>query len=453
MSEFKKAGKYTLKEFKISNMLGKKSVSVTQASDNIDDMDVKMLVYSFAINESMNSDCLNGSAKILDGIGLYYDFPLRGEEKLTITYEDFFGEEISDEFFIYSVTDLRPFKNSEADVVSYNIHFVSVGKFIADTRMVRKSYEGPVTNMVVDVFDKCYSSHPSGIEGTKKELDTGGEEGRTEGEVKLVVPNFSASETMAFFARNAYGGEDKTSSYSFFETREKYWFTTIDHMISKDLFASTEEQSTKPTFEYSVLPDETPLGQYRMMQGILSLDMGTPFNTLNDLESGSYHKRTIEIDYLTKRQTTTDYSYYDSMPAYNEYMGSDGSALVPQHTREFVDAFLTEGKQYLVLKDYPDEGNPNVPTIRPKTYAANMISPSWANIFHHNTNSMNIKVYGRNTIFAGETVEVLLDEFRVNPSRQDDRLSGTYIVESISNEFIEDTYTQVLYLSRGGVGE
>lgn len=445
MVEHTEAGNYILKEFKISALMGEKerNVAATNKQDS-KDSETKLLVYAWSINESMNSDCVHGDALIYDGVGLYYDFPLRGEEKLTITYVDFFGDERTEEYVITAITDLRPVKRGgSSDLLEYKIHFVSVGKFVSETRMVRKGFTDKVSNMVASVYDSCYINGPDGI-GTKKNLDI--EE--TTDEVNLVVPYYSGSETMSFFARNAYG-EDNTSTYRFFETRDQYWFATIDYMIDLKEF---ESDITYPTFEWAIKQDDTPEGQYRKMQGLIDIDFGTSVNTMDDLNNGTYYKQVVEVDSNRKQSFTTDYRYHDNVPEYNTTLSTDGAEVGAVHTKEFADTFLNSGKRYVVMKDYPNSTQDNSMILRKNPHFDDMIMKSWATYQHHNTNQIMIKIYGRNTIFPGEMVTLLLDEFRINPSKADKKYSGDYIVESVLNEFVEDTYIQTLIISRGGIG-
>ena len=71
----------------------------------------------------------------------------------------------------------------------------------------------------------------------------------------------------------------------------------------------------------------------------------------------------------------------------------------------------------------------------------------------YSRNRLEISVYGRNAIMAGEVVKLKMDQFAVNPAKEDHTMSGEYVVESILSRFYEDTFVQVLTIVRGGIGK
>lgn len=432
------AGAYKLKQFQISNFLGE--TRTVKATTDVESVETMLLMDDWSLNESIHSANIHGAARITDAIGLYYDFPLRGEELLTVKYEDYYGNERTENLFIFSISNMSSAKGVNSDILSYTIHFVSVGKFVADTSMLRRAYKGKISDIVSSVFEEYYTNSDN---DSPKEIEIED----TLGEQTIVVPNYNTSEAMSFLARRAYGGLNNTSTFKFFETREKYYFVTTEYLF---------ENSVAPpyTFIYNVVKDETPSGQINKMKGIIDFSFSEPIDTLQDLYDGTYHKRVTELDYVNRKTIKTDYSYFDDMPDYNSKLGVSASRnLVPNHSKEFVDRFLRQGKNVMVVKDYPDATMGNMPSLRPKPYYAEQISASWAVTQHHSKNKMQVKIYGRNDLYAGDVVIMDLDEFRFAPSKQDMKLSGKYLVESIANEFVGDVFYQTLIISRGGIGE
>lgn len=433
MSNIDGAGGYILKKFEISDFMGNtRTVDIT---NEVGAVEAKLLMGEWSLNESLNSSCLNGMAQILDGVGLFYDFPLRGEERLTIVYEDFFGEERTEDMFIHSVSNVMPAKENSADLLTYTIHFVSASKFVSDTAMVRRGFSGLISDMVTEAFGRYFTQPEFGTEKTINVTPT-------EGIQNLIVPNFNGTEMMNFFARHAFGG---TSTFRFYENRDGYHFSNNEAII--------ENAGEATKFFYNIKNDKSAAAQIDKMNSIVDIQFGQPVDTLSDLYTGSYHKRATELNYINREATINDYDYSVDFPEYNNGMGYAGANLKPNHTPEFVSQFLRAGKNMLMIQDYPGAARQNAPALRPKTFHGEAATESWAVTQQHKHNTIQIKIFGRNDIVAGSMVELDLDEFRPAPSAPDRKTSGLYLVESVSNEFMGSTYMQSLVVSRGGISE
>lgn len=413
-----KAGSYQLKQFIISDYIGRVK---RQGQPSVD---AKLLMGEWSLSESVNSDCLHGSASILDAVGLFYDFPLRGEEKLVIEYEDYFGNTLKHDFFIHAITNVKPAKDNINDALTYNIHFVSTSKLEADKKLIRRAYHGLISDSVKQVFDEHF-------EGTSISIEP------TEGEQTLIVPSYTGTETMAFFARRAYGG---SSTFRFYENRKGHHFKTIERAIG--------ENKDVPVFILNQVKDETPEGQREKMNGIVDIKFGQPVDTLYDLYNGTYHKQSVELDYINRKAVVSDYRFAERFPdVYTDW------GLVPNHSDEFAKRYLDAPKRMLMVQDYPDATSQNKPALRPKTYLPEVASDNWAINEQGKHNTLTIKIYGRNTIMAGSVVDVRIDEHRPPKRSEDKRFSGKYFVESVANEFYGDVYMQVLSLVRGGTNK
>lgn len=423
-----KAGSYKLKHFEISDFMGR-SRKVDSATD-VSTVDAKLIMGEWNVVESVNSSCLSGSAQILDGVGLFYDFPLRGEERLRVVYEDFYGQERSHDFFIHAVSNVAPAKDNSTDLLTYTIHFVSSSKFHADTTMIRRSYHGLISDMVKEVYSNYFK--------TEKKINVED----TEGEQTLVVPAYTGTETMNFFARRAYGG---TSTFRFYENRDGYHFRTVENAVS--------DVKEVPVFFLNSMKDETPFGQEQKMRGIVDIDFGQPVDTLYDLYNGTYNKTAIELDYMARKAENTEYKFYERFPAFERNWGHSETKIGPAHSKEFVDTFMKSTKRMLMVKDYPDGNRQNNPAQRPKTYMSEVATENWAVNEQGKHNSITVKIYGRNSIVAGSMVEITVEELRPPKKKIDKRYSGKYFVNSVANEFLGDTYMQVLELSRSGTAQ
>ena len=85
MSEdgLRQAGHYALKSFSIVGAGGNK-------------VDIRTLIHTFNIVESMSMGSVRGSAVVYDSNDLITQIPIKAEEFIEIIYEDYFGKELTE---------------------------------------------------------------------------------------------------------------------------------------------------------------------------------------------------------------------------------------------------------------------------------------------------------------------------------------------------------------------
>lgn len=431
---YKPAGTYELVNF---------FVSTFESGSAANKIDLKSIVHTFTIEESITRGAVRGTAKVYDANGVFYSLPFRGQELLEITYKDFYDQELTEKYFVYAITDIRHPKTSDDSMLEYVLHFVSFGKFWSDRYRIRRVIaEGsgpsktylPISEQAQTLFDDYYASNG---QGTDKELHVT----ETTGPQKPVIPALSPEDAMHFLSRRAYSGEDKMNMFRFYETREKYYFADIDDI----LFDNEGEERVKFIYASGV-GDNTPEGEMRKMTNIISFEHQN-YNTMDDMKNGAYYRKVYEIDVNNRIHYSHSYEHQDR---YQDFTYPGLEEIKFPHTNTFINDHLNNWHLTYVVKDYPDSDAPNAVGLRPQTYYGDIYNNKGANIIHLGNSRMSVTVYGRNTLFAGDTVEIELPKFKVGPEKDEER-SGVYFVESVTNTFFENSYTQVLTLIKGGI--
>lgn len=427
----KPAGTYELMRFFIKPLMS--------TAENQQGIDIKNLIHTFTINESMKRGYVGGSAKVYDSQGVLYDLPLRGEEVLEITYKDFKNVEHTDKMFIYSINELKPSKTSDSKMLEYEIHFASFGKFISHRKRVREAFNEEVSKAAQSIFDKYYVAEG---EGTDKEiyiLDTDNIQ-------TIVVPAMRPEDAMHLLSRKAYTQEYSDQTFRFFENRKQYYFTTYE-----DLIAFDGGSSEIPIYYWNDLPDNTD--QLYLMQAIIDINFGETINTFKDMNRGAFYRRLVEVDYINRREIVNEYEHLVESENYIYPHELDGSRHRFIHSKDFIQTHLNEWDYRLVLKDYADIGQSSAPGIRPSTYYGETFPRKGSQFYHYDNSAVTIKVYGSNEIFAGSFISLDLIQFKETRLEKDESYSGVYLVESITNEFINDSYYQTLTLVRSGIND
>jgi hypothetical protein len=455
-NELKQSGHYKLESFKIKSF------------DRQREVDIKFLIHTFNIVESMSAGSVRGSAVVYDSNDLINTLPLKSEEIVEITYSDFFDEVRTDQFFLYSITDVSYAKENSQAIVKYTINFVSIPKLLTENERVAKAYKyDPVTSrsLISDyantVYDEYYSRPLREIGLTPKEIIVE----PTTGDQALVVTRMTPEQTMHFFSRKAYSQNSRTQSFRFFETRDKYFFVTNDYMTeyyakggigylgnsNYGLISPSEAASVglKPKtirrFGRNYALDKSPERQLAAMYELIEIDFGTRNDTIDDINRGAYKKASYEIDLING---TFQKIAYDHAEEYED------ETLVLPHNKPFINERITKERERFIIKDYASTGAATGTEVGSNKFYPELHNKKTTYFYHYEKNSIRAKIYGRNDLFAGDVIELdLISQADGSGKNEKDiERSGLYLIESIENNFYENTYTQKLVLSRSGIG-
>jgi hypothetical protein len=458
-ARYKPAGKYELSKFELSTIVddaraqagvfGEAANDPTAISDG--KTDIKALVHVWDITESIQKGYVSGSARVYDAIGVYYAFPIRGQEKLTIVYKDWHGVEREEELFVYSVTDIEHPKDSDDSMLAYTLHFCSWGKFWSErysvSRCIADGARGNRRYVTVDkqvevLYEDYYIDEG---QGTKKDLILH----ETDGPQKIVIPNMRPESAMHLMSRKAYDTTYASNYFRFFENRDKYNFINLERL---------SDATPKETFKYVSGPvDQTPSGEFDRMKQIISLSMSSPVDTFEALKSGAYHRRLGEVDITNRRVINDDYDHEAEFIEYF-YPGTASGEFATnlKHTPDMISEHLNDQHLTYVIKDYPDREMNDAYGVRPKPHYGEIYNMKRSHAYDYKQSRYTIKIYGNNNIFAGDLIKLEFPYFTIwdkNEIAVDLERSGTFLVESITNEFAEATYVQTLVVSRGPLAD
>ena len=417
-------GFYELEEFKISNLSDGESKSI----------DIKEIVGDFNIVESMDLGYLYGSALIQDTENLIQSFPLNGEERITISYTDWFGEKHTDEMFLYAIDNIRPSKDSNQEL-NYTIHFCSIGRFLTATQTVRFGFEASTMEIAQELFERYFKGA-----GIKKELEIDTEDTYVQ---RLVIPSYEPIEAMNFLARKSvFNDEEMIDNVRFFETRKRYWFAGAEQLAVGALDSSDGEINK---FVQNSLYGEDPADLHMRMAHIQKIDYMTRVNTMDDLKSGMYNRTVIEYDINTKEFTETEFVLNDSTKSYF----SDNKGISPIHTKNFTEGYFIEPYEDFRIKDWSSSG----PGLRPDTMFSKAYGAKVAKMMYETKYPIEINVFGRNNLFAGDPVEIYVMKTQSGANQEiDEEHSGKYLAYSVNNQFFRSgKYMQTIRLIRPGV--
>ena len=392
-------------------------------------------ITSLSFTESINSPIIVGEMTIIDTSGLLDNYALLGEEILTLGYTDFYGTRISQEFFVYSLTNLMP--NDQTNLAHYNLRFISPQHIISASRIIQKSYTGSIKETIQKIFTEYLAD--TKFTDTPREIEIED----TTGIQTLVIPALQPIQAIDFLKRRAYSADHKSSNFYFFQNREKFKMLTHEQMI-----ADGKSKAISYTYDPALNAQE-PENRAIAMNNLISFHMPNRLNTLNEINSGSMILDVVEVDIMNKQYIHNVHKYYEH---YTEYERLDDSVRFP-HTKNFIDDYFSDAnvmKSSLVFKDFERENQ----------YYKDIIGPRFSNYYYLNAFTAKVEIYGRNTLFAGDIIKLDIPQFEeVGPTgkKSHQSLSGYWLVQDIAHSLADNVYKCELTISKdlaraGGIG-
>jgi hypothetical protein len=204
--------------------------------------DIRFITRDFSVYESIYSNYMYGEIVVNDGLSIFDELPIVGEEKIEITFKDANnGDSIDVKFHI---ARLYPMVLDHDQIVAYKMDLVSKYKFNDITRIIQKSYGPKKISEIVQEVAKT-------IDISDIEVDP------TDGEFKCVIPSLSPFETIEYLASEAKSEKYDPSDYFFFENRKKHFFTTISKLIAdkkkSDKFYFSQQSQGKLEKEWKMV--------------------------------------------------------------------------------------------------------------------------------------------------------------------------------------------------------
>lgn len=415
-------GSYKIKKFLIHDSVGKRD-------------DISALVPELYIKESMNNDSIRGHAYVLDKGSLLENWPLRGEERITLEVEDADGTAVTYDLFLYKIDNVQVLPSN--DGLTYLIHFCSFGRFVAGLGRVCKAYNDYISVMVEDIFQTYWSIPGNGFEVTVPDYGHLQRVSATSSMQSIAIPNMTPIQAMDFLARRSYSDEWRSSSYRFFENMRGFHFAN-----DEDLYL----QVTDPlTFTFS---DAIPKGGasfHLLRRNFITFDNTRRVNTIDDINSGAYRHDIVQIDLTNRTVDEHRFSYIEDKNRWNRPGGIVANDI---HTDEFINGTFVDTAarkmMYFITNTSPVPGS-----LAPDTHLSEIISNRMSYRYHMSKIQSTATIHGRLDLTAGDIIEVVMPEMipdtaatTMNP------MGGKYLVVEVNRSFVRENYNDQLILMK-----
>lgn len=425
-NQYNRAGGYTLSKIDLENFNGTESV------------DIRSMVDSLVIDESIFSPSVTGYVDITDTMGMHYEFPIFGQEKITINFgtaDDVPFNRQDRSFRVYKLSDK---KQDNPGSTSYRLWFASEEYLKNETLKISKAYVGKPNSVIArDLMSFIGTTKPFLIDSTIYNQ-------------KIVVPFLNPFTAIYWLTSFSQHSQTDSSVYFFFEDYEGFKFRSLKQMM----FQTPVDDYTR-VFKNLNVVDQQQL--QKVYTGIESMYGTQYFDSLGGLSKGLLGSNLKTLDLVTRTYTT---SRYDYAAKFNEQKHLEegtfstaglytfNSGLInPDACRKFIISPTEQEKSTYVKSKKQDT---QVFSMRRENLLQNTLSQ----MLQLDQIQFQVTVPGDSRLRAGSVVNLEIPSYVVaknGKSGEDDYYSGKFLVLNLSHRMMGQKYVTVMTVAKDSV--
>ena len=361
-------------------------------------------VLSMSIYEDINEPSMMLEITMVDSINLVQDYPIIGEELISISVHTP-GRENPTKigFLIFSVDSTGVHPTSKAS--TYTIKAVTPIHFFSAATLIEKTYNSTVDEIVTDIIRTTTAS--STVKTSKLFVE------KTKGLVPITIPKLNPFQAIDMLRQKAISAEYQSGgSFLFFENQFGMQFRSIEGLLEEG-----KKQIASKSFTYA--PD-TSSDKTRMQyafRNILRFKNTGKFDSIEKMESGVITGFVESLDIFTKQKDKIEFKLAEKAKTFTS---TDNKSKLP-NSNEFIERISqTPGKRFYMTKD-SSKGNDFIDVN---------FSTKFAYLKLLNQNSVRVLVHGDTYLAAGDLIELNLPEVSGTTEKKnfDSFNSGNYLI-------------------------
>ena len=293
-------------------------------------------VLGFNIYESMTSHFLSGDMTIIDGVNLINMLPLTGFERLEFKlYTP--GEDRGYDFSVLSghpmiITGIKNKIMVKDRIQSYVLSFCSKERVMNDLTKVTSSYTGTTDEAIVNICRDHLD--------TKKNIIV--EETKTV--AKYVAPRCKPTRAIKDISKLSESKNFDNAGYNFYETGLGFHYKTLESMFCDE---SGNARPVRARYSPKIVAYRDYKGDrdiLNSLQSVSKFKVKSQFDTLRNLNFGTFASKTITHDSFNKTFKTETFDYHKNYEKQNHLEEGEDGIVVPFFN-------FARGK---TISDYPD---------------------------------------------------------------------------------------------------
>jgi len=428
--------------------IGMYDISMTK-HDGSDPMSIAEQVVEFSLFQSIFSPVLKGNLSINDYVGLINNYPMIGEEIITVFLKQSTDEGENNykiEFVITAIREILIGNDNRQTV--YNVELASKEAYLNSLELVAKAYVSPIDKIIKDVVENNLKS--------KKKIKFVNDTKKTR---KLVIPNMSPFAAVDWLCNYAVSEDDKKYyTYAFYETlgasnanefraspiiEPEFVFKAIQRPTWR-AYVDDEAlvQAKKNPYYYisniEMMNRDAPLYKSMVSQGfdVNRIAKNFKFNKrltmFEKIVGGYFENEYVEINLQQKDHKITKFNIRD-----DQYSELNNHKL---NTVKYIDAIIDHNtnsekspKTKYVINNYDDQSQPSFRTKWGRD-ASSFLAYAQVDI--------SLVIYTDLRLRAGDVIWVNIPEFHgFDAAFVDTKLSGYFMISEIKNIVRNDGFT------------
>lgn len=383
---------------------------------------------------------------INDPISLHTAYPIVGEEKIIVTYQETSDDQNDSRTMQSFINTLQQNDSSHSrtgaesmpklefavqscrqmypdDTARSNLYCLYLKSYPFQENMknnIMKAYNKPYNESVQDILKDYLKVDASRINAGNFEP--------CKGSVLTVVPNMLPLPTIAWFAQRAVANNSNHYNYVFFETVYGFNFKTIQQLIEDGL-----KNTNKKSYVYfsNVLRDNNLTTEQRksiLQSTVTSITFNKRYETPVKVKAGYYQNEFFEIDVFNKKVTSTPTTLPTAKPP-----GAIANGAI--NTIDFIKYQQNQNSlpgtsprvHYIIGQNGGDD--PNMPNFWKDKFGNGVIAMAGLSQLR-----ITISVPGDTRVIPGDVVTLQLPEFHgFNEVKDDPYISGDYIITDMKH--------------------
>lgn len=253
------------------------------------EMDLKGLVSSISIRESIFENCTTATIDMADGGDLPQYFPLIGEEEINIIFTtDDPSYDIEYVFHIHKISEKKQISNN---TVSYSIECCKPDFLNSISQKISKSYKQQTIDSIVEdiaINDFSLGNKPVNIVSNTINIE------------HIVFPYMEPLQCINMLCMLAHPSEYSMATYLFYEDSKEYKFSSMEDIVSQEPYKTPKKftavlqniDRTKDNSREQSLQGDMAIEEYSFSDPAPDL--------IRQIGSGSRNSTTLSLDTLTK---------------------------------------------------------------------------------------------------------------------------------------------------------
>tara|TARA_R110000782_G_scaffold104469_4_gene192174 strand:- start:1424 stop:2785 length:1362 start_codon:yes stop_codon:yes gene_type:complete len=392
------------------------SVKLTLSNSNV--IEIKELVASLEIVESIFAPVIRTSMRIIDGFGLLTDGHVVGGEKISILIGRFPLDSDEAESFKINVViaEIHDHTTPKPGLQAYSFTCLSEHAFVNNATSINRSFDGTITDLISNICTNDLNTKLDNIEEKSSDAISG------------IYPDLKPYDAITWLLRNS---TDEGTPYFFYETiQDGLQFNSYKQLNDKEVYREYNNSS----FYKSTVATPGHYNEAKRKIIKMSSELNTSIYEL--IGKGAYSSTVQTLDISTKKYTSVNNSYKESFEKLNPRgkMFSDNiqfnnTQLVNNHkSKEF---FITKNSKS--FKGRNNYHNVISNSISDKTSQFASLSFMGLDIFLYG--DFNLAVGNKVNLQITKSTDVNIQESNRKTGMQDLLLSGNYMVTSIAHVF------------------